>query len=151
MAGEALPETTNTLKALRYVQGQAAKGHFKGHPTALAVLYYLVMNMWAKPSGDAGPGEVMEGRADIGTIADCTALSRSSVQRALRWLGDEEWIDTQRQQDGTGREVHRYIYVKLDMPGHRQRERLRTSRPAPLRLVEGSREGVKVTHPGVAV
>lgn len=141
MAGEALPDTTNTFKALRYVQGQAAAGHFQGHSTALLVMYYLVMNMWAKHSGDAGPGEVMDGRATIDSIAAATALSRRSVQYALRWLGEEEWIDTDRQHDDDGREVQRYIYVKLDMPGHRERERRRAARPVKLRVVEGGREG----------
>lgn len=150
MSTEPLPDTTNTFKALKYVQDQASMGRFDGHSTPLLVLYYLVMNMWARQSGDQGPGEVMRGKSGIDNIAAATALSRSSVQRAIKWLACEEWIDTQRELDDRGREVQRYIYVKLDMPGHRERERRRASKPAPLRLVEGSREGVKVTPTRVA-
>lgn len=148
---EALPDSTNTLKALRHVQYQAAQGHFEGHSSALLVLYYLVMNMWAKESPEGGPGEVMYGRAALDTIAAATALSRSSVKRALRWLGTEEWINTNRTQDDTGREDRRYIYVRLDMPGHRERERLRAAKPVRLRLVEGGREGVMVNPTRVSV
>jgi hypothetical protein len=126
MAGEALPDATSTVKALRYVQTQAVHGYFKGHPTALLVMYYLVTNMWVRPSGDGqGQGEVVRSRSAIESICEGTALSRSSVQRALGWLAEEEWIDTQRALDQTGRETHRYLYVKLDMPGHRERERRR--------------------------
>lgn len=120
---EALPEATTTLKALQYVQGQAVRGHFDGQPTALSVLYCLVMNMWVNPSPDGqGRCEVMSGRSDIANIAARTALSRRSVQRALRWLGEAEWIDTERQTGEGGREVNRYIHVKLDAAGHRQRQ-----------------------------
>lgn len=117
-SGGALPDATTTLKALQYVQGQAKRGCFDGHATALSVLYYLVMNMWV-----TGPhrGEVMAGRSDIETIAACTALCRRSVQRSLRWLGETEWIDTERQSGECGVEVNRYIKVKLDADSHRQR------------------------------
>lgn len=146
MAGrEALPDATNTFKALHYVQGQASMGRFEGNSTALLVMYYLVMNMWARQSGDQGPGEVMRGKTALDNIAAATALSRRSVQRAIKWLADEEWINTQRELDDSGREVQRYIFVRLDMAGHRERERRRASKPPKLRLVEGSREGDKVT------
>ena len=146
MPGEALPDVTNTFKALRYVQHQASHGYFNGHASALMVLYYLVMNMWAKQSGDAGPGEVMDGRSGIDTIAAATALSRRTVRYALQWLGEEEWINSERQNDDTGREVQRYIFVRLDMPGHRERERLRAAKPVKLRVVEGGRERAVVAH-----
>lgn len=152
MSREALPDTSNTFKALQYVQGQAVRGRFDGHSTALMVLYYLVMNMWARqsPDGSAGPGEVMRGKSGIDVIAAATALSPRSVQRAIKWLASEEWIDTQRVLDDRGSEVPRYIYVKLDMAGHRERERLRAAKPARLRLVEGGQEGCQSVTPGVS-
>jgi DNA-binding MarR family transcriptional regulator len=151
MSNDVLPDTTNTFKALRYVQIEATKGHFEGHSTALMVLYYLVMNMWARQSGDQGPGEVMRNKSGIEAIAAATALSRSSVQRAIKWLAAEEWINTQRTLDDRGSEVSRYIYVKLDMPGHHERERLRAAKPAQLRLVGSSQGGCHSDTPRVAV
>jgi hypothetical protein len=141
MAGEALPDSTSTVKALRYVQTQAVHGHFKGRSTALLVLYYLVTNMWVRPSGDGqGLGEVVYSRSAIASICEGTALGRTAVKAALHWLAEEEWIDTQRSVDDNGREVHRYIYVKLDMPGHRERERRRAVTKAAERiLAEASR------------
>ena len=141
MSKEALPDATNTFKALQYVQAQAGKGHFKGHSTALLVLYYLVMNMWARQSPDGdGPGEVMRGKSSIQSICDGTALGRTAVKAAIKWLASEEWINTQRNLDDTGREISRYFYVKLDMPGHRERDRLRSVTAAAERiLAEDSR------------
>lgn len=142
MSKEPLPDDTNTLKAISYVQGQAVRGHFKGHPTALSVLFYLVTNMWVRPSpdGQQGRGEVMRGRSSLQNICDGTALSRTAVKAAIKWLASEEWIDTQRQLDDSGREDRRYIFVKLDMPGHRERERRRSVTAAAERiLAEASR------------
>lgn len=139
---EALPDDANTYRALQYVQGQSVRGHFKGHPTALLVLYYLVMNMWTRPSPDGkqGRGEVMQGRAAIDNIAEGTSLSRSSVKRALAWLAEEEWLDTHRNIDDSGRELRLIIYVRLDAPGHRERERRRAMHEAAERILcEASR------------
>ncbi len=152
MAGEALPDVTSTNKAIRYLQAQAALGRFTGHSTSLLVMYYLVTYMWVSrsPDGQQGQFEVMRGKSGIDDIMAGTALSRSPVKRAIRWLADEEWIDTQRQVDDTGRETNRYIYLKLDTAGHRERERRRASKPAPLRLVDHNREGVPKNHTRVS-
>lgn len=140
---EVLPNPGDMFQSIRYIQDQAARGHFKGHTTAFGVLMFLVTNMWVKNTNpdNAGLGEVMYGRSSIDTIAACTTLSRRSIQPALAWLADAEWIDTGRSYDPSGREDKRRIIVRLDMSAHWQRERMReaTAR-ARLTLVEGSRE-----------
>jgi hypothetical protein len=142
------------FQSLRYVQDQAERGAFRRHSTALHVLLYLVMNMWVKPNNpeDAGPGEVMYGKSAIDKICGGTALGRTAVKDAIRWLASEEWIATQRTHDGTGREDRRYFCVRLDMPAHRERLRLRAAGEALDRIVrEGSpndhREGSPNDHP----
>jgi DNA-binding transcriptional ArsR family regulator len=137
---EALPNPADMFQSLRYLQDQAARGHFKGRSTALQVLFYLVMNMWVKVpnSENAMLGEVMYGRSGIGTIAASTALSRRSVQYALAWLAEEEWITTQRSHADSGREDRRYIVVRLDAVAHRDREIRRAAGEALERCV---REG----------
>lgn len=150
MSNEPLPDTTNTRATIRYIQGQAAQGHFAGHSSSMLVLYYLVTYMWVSPTKDGDRGDVMHGKSGIDDIMAGTGLSRSSAQRALKWLADEEWVDTQRQLDDHGREVNRSIYLKLDVTGHRERERARAAKARKLRLVEGSREGVNLTHPRVS-
>lgn len=116
----------------------------------MLVLYYLVTYMWVKPTEDGDRGDVIHGKSGIDDIMEGTGLSRSSAQRALKWLAEGEWIDTQRQLDDQGREVNRRIYLKLDVTGHRERERMRATKACKLRVVEGSREGVKLTHPRVS-
>ena len=126
-AKEVLPNPGDMFQSLRYLQDQAARGHFAGQTSAYVVLSYLVMNMWVKTSNpdNAGIGEVMYGRSAIDIIAASTTLSERTVQRAMRWLAEAEWIDTQRSRDKTGREDRRYILVRLDMSAHRERDRLR--------------------------
>lgn len=127
MGKEALPNPGDTLQSLRYVQDQAAQGRFKDHASAHHVLFYLVMNMWVKePNKEgAGVGDVMYGRASIACIAEHTALSERTVQRALTWLAEERWIDTERGYTEAGREDKRYITVLLDQRAHRERDRIR--------------------------
>lgn len=151
MSMEALPDTSTTQAAIRYIQGQAASGHFSGRSSSMLVLYYLVTYMWVRTTEQGGQGDVMHGKSGIDDIMAGTGLSRSSAQRALKWLADEEWLDTQRMLDANGREVNRLIHLKLDMAGHRERERLRASRTVKLRVVEGSREGVNLTHRRVSI
>lgn len=87
------------------------------------------MNMWVRPSDDGtqARGEVVRSRAGINDIAAGTALCRRAVQAALIWLADEEWIDIERSADESGREIRQRIYVKLDVSGHRLRERRRVA------------------------
>jgi hypothetical protein len=141
---EALPNPGDMFQSLRYLQDQASRGSFAGQTAAYVVLTYLVMNMWVRDSNPdgAGPGEVMYGRSAIATIAACTTLNRRTVQRALRWLADADWIDTQRSHDKSGREDRRYLLVRLDMAAHRERERLRAAGDA---LESITREGDTVT------
>ena len=144
MSKEVLPDPGDMFQSLRYLQDQAAKGHFKGHTSAYQVLLYLAMNMWTKVPNkeDAGLGEVMYGLAAIGTIAARTVLDRRSVQRAMKWLAEEGWVDTSRAYDASGREDRRYIMVRLDTAAHRERERLRAAGDA---LENIAREGVTVS------
>lgn len=140
---EVLPNPADMFQSLRYLQDQAARGHFKGHATALQVLFYLVMNMWVKVPNNENAllGEVMYGRAGVGTIAASTALSRRTVQYALTWLAEEEWINTQRSHADCGREDRRYIVVRLDASAHREREVRRAAGEALDRCVrEGARD-----------
>lgn len=127
MAKEVLPNPGNTLQSMQYVFDQVARGAFEGTPATLAVLLYLVMNMWVKePNKEgAGVGDVMYGRASVDCIARHTALSRRSVQYALKWLHEHRWIDTERAYAGTGREDKRYITVLLDQRAARERDRIR--------------------------
>lgn len=129
MEREALPDASSTNKAVRYIQAQAGLGRFKNHSTALLVMYYLVTYMWVRPSpdGSQGQGEVVRSRSGINDIVAGTALSRRAVQTALIWLADNEWLDVQRSADDTGRELRQHIYLKLDVPGHRLRERRRVA------------------------
>lgn len=141
---EVLPDPGNMFQSIRYLQDQAARGHFKGHTSAFGVLMFLVTNMWVKVPNkeNAGLGEVMYGRSSIGTIAAGTTLSRRAVQGAIRWLAEAEWIDSSRSRDDSGREDKRYIIVRLDMAAHRTRERMRQAgQAADQILVDSSREG----------
>jgi len=145
-AKEVLPNPGDMFQSIRYIQDQAARGHFKGRSTALLVLTFLIHNMWVKvPNNDnANLGDVMYGRSSIGTIADFTALSRRAVQNALTWLVDEDWVYTERTNDDSGREDRRIITVKLDAVAHRTRERTRAlAQGAEELLVEASREGAR--------
>jgi hypothetical protein len=94
--------------------------------------------MWVNPSRSQERFEVLEGKADLDSIAGCTALNRRTVQRALVWLADSEWIDTARQSMPGGRETNRYIRIKLDADGHELRRTMRTN------------EGVTESPPGVS-
>lgn len=114
---EGLP---TTISALDYVQERAGEGCFAGQPSALMVLHYLAMNAWITPGPGRVVGEVMSGRSSLQSIEKHTALSRSTVQRALTWLGEREWIDSERQADSRGGEANRFILVKLKA-GERQR------------------------------
>lgn len=124
---EVLVNPGDGWQSLRYLQDQAARGHFDGHTSAYLVLLYLVMNMWTKvPNKEqADLGDVMYGRSAIGVIAASTSLSRRAVQYALKWLHDEEWIDTDRGYAASGREDRRHILVLLDNRAHKARERRR--------------------------
>lgn len=136
-AKEVLPNPGDMFQSLRYIQDQAARGHFKGHSTALLVLTFLVTNMWVKvPNNDnANLGDVMYGRSSMDTIASGTALSRRAVQNAMTWLVDEGWVYTERFHDATGREDRRVITVKLDGVAHRERDRIRTLAAAAEKLL----------------
>ena len=127
MSKEVLPNICDGWQSLRYLQDQAAKGHFTGHNTAYHVLIYLTMNMWTKvPNKEqADLGDVMYGKSAIDAIAASTVLNRRSVQRALAWLHDEGWIDTERGYASSGREDRRHITVLLDNRAHKARERRR--------------------------
>lgn len=138
---EVLPNPADTFQSLRYLQEQAAQGRFRRHSTAYLVLLHLVMNMWVKvPNADgAGLGDVMYGRSSIESIASRTALSRTAAKDALRWLADEQWINTERAHAPNGREDKRYITVRLDIVAHRERTRIREAGEALDRIVrEGS-------------
>ena len=141
MSKEVLPNPADMFQSLRYLQDQATRGHFKGRSSALAVLTYLVTNMWVKipNNDDAGLGQVMYGRSTIDAIAAATANCRSTVKSCLKWLADEGWVETERTYASTGREDRRYLMVMLDSRAHRERERRRAAGEALDRIVrEGS-------------
>lgn len=126
-AKEILPNPCDLFQSLRYLQDQAAQGAFEGHTTAYLVMLHLTMNAWTKLSNkeDAPIGAVMYGRSAVDSIAMHTTLSRSTVKRAMRWLSDARWIETDRAFAETGREDKRFILVLLDSRAHRERDRLR--------------------------
>jgi DNA-binding MarR family transcriptional regulator len=126
-AKEVLPNPGDLFQSLRYLQDQAARGSFDGHTSAYLVLLHLTMNMWTKVPNkeDAILGMVMYGRSSIDSIVAHTTLSRPTVKRAMRWLADEGWIDTERAFAASGREDRRYILVMLDSRAHRERSRRR--------------------------
>ena len=144
---EVLPNVSDGYQSLRYIQDQALRGHFKGHPVAHHVMMYLIMNMWTKVPNkeEAGIGMVMAGRTGLDNIAAHTALSKSSVQRALRWLEDEGWIETERSYAPTGREDRRYILVLLDSRSHTERQRRYDVEVAIGKIME---EGSQSDHQG---
>ncbi len=137
---EVLPNPADMFQSLRYLQDQAAGGAFKGHATAYLVLLHLTMNMWVRTpnNDDAGIGQVMYGRSSIGSIGKHTALGRTAVKDALKWLAEEEWLDTERTYDDNGREDKRYIMLMLDQRAHRQRERCREAGQAMEKILEES-------------
>lgn len=129
---EVLPDPSSGYKSFAYLEDQARQGHFKGHPSAYSVLVYLAHNMWTKvPNAeDAGLGIVMAGKSSLAHIAGGTALSISSVQRALKWLADESWVETERAYSPSGREDVKYILVRIDQAAHVSRQRLREAAEA---------------------
>lgn len=141
---EVLPNPTDGWQSLRYLQDQAAQGHFAGHTSAYSVLLYFAMNMWTKePNKEgAGLGDVMLGRASIDTIAAHTTLCRATVKSAMRWLEAEGWIATERGFMESGREDKRYITVLLDSRNHKSRALRRGLDGELEQLVECSREGL---------
>lgn len=145
---EVLPNPTDGWQSLRYLQDQAAQGHFEGHTSAYLVMLYLVMNMWTKVPNkeNARLGMVMYGRSGIETIASSTTVSERSVQRALGWLAEEGWIETDRAFTTAGREDRRYLLVLLDHRAHHARETLRKAGAALENIV---REGDTMSPPRV--
>lgn len=142
-AKEVLPNPADMFQSIRYLQDQSARGHFKGHSTALSVLFYLVTNMWVKVPNpdDATLGDVLYGRSAIEMIAASTSFSERSVQRALTWLADERWVDTERGYDDSGREDKRIITVMLDGRAHKERERIRQVGAAAERILAEAQGG----------
>lgn len=142
---EVLPNPTDDRQSLRYLQDQAARGHFDGHTPAYLVLLYFAMNMWTKePNKEgAGLGDVMLGRASIESVCAHTTLGRSTVKRAMRWLADEGWIATERGFMESGREDKRYITVLLDSRSHKSRE---LRRGLDSEMVDLMREGSALNH-----
>lgn len=140
---EVLPNPGDMFQSLRYLQDQAARGRFKDHASAHHVMLYLVMNMWVKVpnNDDAGLGDVMYGRSSVADIAGHTALSERTVQRALKWLAEERWIEAERTHDSTGREDKRMITVMLDSRAHRERDRIRQAGEAADRILAEARGG----------
>ena len=143
---EVLPERGD-ISVVQVHARPGPRGHFKGH-TGSASRHDVPDHEHVDKvpnKEDAGIGMVMAGRTGLDNIAAHTALGKRSVKRALRWLEEEGWIETERTYTPTGREDRRYILVLLDSRSHTERQRRYDVEVAIGKIME---EGSQSDHQG---
>jgi hypothetical protein len=113
------------IDTLKYLDAEAAAGHFKGRSGALSVLRYLATNSWHRYPNPEGqpPGTVLYGKSAYKIIARDTAIAYSSVKIHVGWLEDNQWLALGEQEhDARGYAMQHRIRLRLDPTGHEYRE-----------------------------
>jgi hypothetical protein len=121
------PDPTDLFKTLGYIHEQASFGQFKGSPAgALQILTYLATYSWRRePNNEESPiGTVMWGKSGVKRIAAENSTTRRQVQRCLRWLATEGWIDCTLDCEMSGRSTHSYIKTMLNHDDHERRAKI---------------------------
>lgn len=144
---ERLPDPTDLIRTLDYLEYQASQGRFATHPSAFGILIYLARHSWRRvPNAEDAPiGMVMSGKTRLRSIAGGTARSEKTVRLAVRWLEDEDWITVYQGHAGNGRFAAHDIITRLDQRSHENREHiwaLRADLEAPeVRMTAGKWSG----------
>lgn len=145
------PDPSSWINTMKYLDEQASMGRFEGKAPALTVLRYMVTHAWRKiPNNERAPiGAVMSGKSGIDRMAAETALSRSTVKRAVAWLTDNSWIHKKRMYSKKGQDWNQYTLL-LDQTGHALREEMyEVESLKEVRVRENLTRGSERTSPGV--
>lgn len=122
-----LPDPGHHGKTAAYIYQQAELGNFD-HAHDVAVLQYLWLNAWRTPKNreNAPAGMVLQSKTAVPKISAATMLGRTSVKAALRRLRHGGWIETEQGVHETGWKAANFIFCRMDMTAHRERERARS-------------------------
>lgn len=135
-----LPDPSDERNGYQYLCQEAAAGHFK-HASDLSVMMYLWTWTFRSNSNPEGvpQGHVMSGKVKVEKIAAGTAMGYSTVKASLNRLRGGGWIQTERSTVNGGWRDTLYIFVRMDVAGHQERDRARG-------LAASSQEGSQIAH-----
>lgn len=126
-----LPDPTDLIGGLAYIDQEAAAGHFSER-SDLDVFRYLWINCWHSARFKGKPvtlGLVLEGKVRVETIAAATMLGDRSVNRALTRLAQQGWVAREQTRyvsdTGPGWKHVNEIFVLMDPSAHRERAKKR--------------------------
>ena len=128
---ERLPDPTDLIGGLAYIDQEAAAGRFTER-SDLDVFRYLWVNCWHSTKHRGKPvvmGQVLEGKAPVEKIAVATMLGKRSVSRSLVRLDQQGWIVREQQRFvsdvGPGWKSTNEVFVCMDPTSHRARAKSR--------------------------
>ena len=129
--GDLLPDPTNLIGGLEYIDREAKSGHFSER-SDLDVFRYLWINCWHKTEHKGEPvvlGLVLESKAPVAEISAVTMLGERSINRSLTRLAEQKWIFCEQtryvSENGPGWKHINEISVLMDPTGHRERDKAR--------------------------
>jgi transposase-like protein len=81
---------------------------------------------------------VLSGKAAYKTIARELGINESTVQRSMKWLDQNRWLDIFIKHDARGYLAPYTIRLRLDVTGHTERENDRQVGQAVVQILDGN-------------